>query len=203
MDGIARSLQEEQDSREFLIRNTRDVVILCSQSIMSVHRGDMGAAKEKAAEASALLRAHRKRARGGLRRHLAVPEQEMVEALALIAVAEGARVPGAGRLGAPGGAYVLGLLDCIGELKRLVLDSIRAGRPREAQRVFGAMEEMYDMLYPFASFDKVVKEARRKTDVARSLVESARAAVTEEARRSEVMAAFAAVAAGAEGKRRR
>ena len=42
-------------------------------------------------------------------------------------------------------------------------------------------------LYPFASFDKVVKEARRKLDVDRILVEETRTALTEEIRRQELI----------------
>ena len=91
---------------------------------------------------------------------------------------------------ASGGAYVLGLLDCIGELKRLALDSIRAGNAGEAQRVFWVMQELYEAVYPFATLDKVVKDVRRKLDVNRSLIEGVRAAVTEEARRAELIRAL-------------
>ena len=189
---VAESLSESHDAREFLIRNSRDVVILCSRSIAAVHRGDMSGARSMADKAASALGAHRKKAGSGLARHLAVAEQEMVEARALIAVASGRPVPSAGRLGVSGEAYVLGLLDCIGELKRLTLDRIRAGNPADAQRVFGIMQELYDALQPFAVLDKVVKDARRKLDVSRSIVESVRAAVTEESRRAELIKALGA-----------
>ena len=117
-------------------------------------------------------------------------EQELVEARALIAIASGRPVPAAARLGVSGEAYVLGLLDCIGELKRLALDHIREGDAGEARRVFDSMQELYEELYPFASLDKVVKEARRKIDVGRSLVEGVRSAVTEESRRAELIKAL-------------
>ena len=190
LESIARSLSDVHDAREFLIRNTRDVIILCSRAIAAVHRGDMDGAASKADEAERLLRLHREKASGQLTVHLAVAEQELVEARALIAIASRMPVPSASQLGAPDGPYVLGLLDCIGEMKRLTLDRIRSGDADEAQRVFGIMQELYEAVYPFATLDKVVKDARRKLDVNRSLIESVRAAVTEEARRGELIKAL-------------
>ena len=49
------------------------------------------------------------------------------------------------------------------------------------------MENLYLNLYPFATFDKIVKETRRKLDVNRFLIEETRAAITEEIRRSDLI----------------
>ncbi len=84
-------------------------------------------------------------------------------------------------------SYVLGLLDCIGELKRMVFDKIRIGEIDEATRVFEVMENLYLQLYTFSMYDKVVKEARRKIDVNRILVDDVRSAITEEKRRTELI----------------
>ncbi len=188
---ISKSLETVRDSREFLIKNTRQIVILCSQSIIAVHRGDMDSARTKAKRADSLLRSQRARATNNLRRHIAVPEQELVEAFSLIAVADKRPVPSAAALAVSGPSYVLGLLDCIGELKRLVFDRIRAGRTKEAQGIFQVMEELYELLYPFATYDKVLKEAKRKLDVNRMLIEDVRAVITEEMRRSDLIDAIA------------
>ena len=193
LDAIAGSLSATHDAREYLIRNTRDVIILCSRSIAAVHHGDMDGAAAKADEAERLLKSHREKAGSALAGHLAVAEQELVEARALFAIASHRPVPTAEELAVPGGAYVLGLLDCIGELKRLALDRIRAGDAAESNRIFGIMQELYEAAYPFATLDKVVKDVRRKLDVNRSLIESVRAAVTEEARRAELIKALGEV----------
>ena len=58
------------------------------------------------------------------------------------------------------------------------------------KKIFDIMEELYLQLYPFAYYDKVIKEARKKLDVARILVEETRTALTEEIRRSELIDAF-------------
>jgi translin len=84
-------------------------------------------------------------------------------------------------------SYVLGLLDCVGELKRMVFDKIRIGAIKDALRIFEIMENLYLHLYTFSMYDKVVKEARRKIDVDRILVDDTRGAITEEKRRSELI----------------
>jgi len=52
------------------------------------------------------------------------------------------------------------------------------------------MENLYLHLYPFASYDKILKEARRKLDINRVLVENARGALTEEIRRTDLINAI-------------
>ena len=53
---ISKSLQTSNASREFLIKNTRDVVILCSHSIISAHKGDLVLAREKIKKAEAVFK---------------------------------------------------------------------------------------------------------------------------------------------------
>ena len=190
LDRISRSLAKTQDNREFLLRNTREIIIMCSRSIISVHRGDAKSAKASLKRAGALLEKYRKKAAGDLNRYMVTPEQEYVEAACLISVLEKKAVPSDRKLGVMPESYVLGLLDCVGEMKRMVFDRIRTGDVEEASRVFDVMENLYLHLYPFSMYDKVVKEARRKTDVGRALVDDARGAITEEKRRSELVRAL-------------
>jgi translin len=82
---------------------------------------------------------------------------------------------------------VLGLLDCIGELKRLTYDKIRCGNSIEAMKIFDIMEKLYSTLYPLTIYDKIIKEMRRKIDVNRILIEDTRSAITEEIRRTELI----------------
>ncbi|MDC1024276.1 RNA-binding protein, partial [Nitrosopumilus sp.] len=60
----------------------------------------------------------------------------------------------------------------------------------EAIRFFEIMEGLYLQLYTFSLYDKVVKEARRKIDVNRILVDDVRSAITEEKRRTELIKAL-------------
>ncbi len=187
LNKIAKSLGEVQDAREFLLKNTREVIVLCSRSIIAVHKGDLKTGKENAKKAETLLKKYKKKATGDLKRYIITPEQEFVEAACLIAIVEKKEIPTDKKLGVMPESYVLGLLDCVGELKRMVFDKIRIGDVDEATRIFDVMENLYLHLYTFSMYDKVVKEARRKIDVNRILVDDVRSAITEEKRRSDLI----------------
>jgi len=190
LEKISKSLSEVQDNREFLLKNTREIIILCSRSIISIHKGDLKTARKNLTEVDLLLKKYRKKATAKLQRYLVTSEQEYVEAACLLAVVEGKEIPSDKKLKVMGESYVLGLLDCVGELKRMIFDKIRIGDTENALRTFDIMENLYLHLYTFSMYDKVVKEARRKIDVNRILVDDVRGAITEEKRRSELIKAL-------------
>lgn len=184
---ISKSLDKTNDERELLLKNTRQIVNLCSEAIIECHRNNTKDARKKIDSAGKLLEKYRKQTDEGLHRYLVTPEQEFVEASSLLAIIEGRQVPTVESLMVREESYILGLMDCIGELRRNIYDKIRVGRADDAQKLFDVMEELYLALYPFAHFDKIVKESRKKLDVNRILVEETRIAITEEMRRSELI----------------
>ena len=190
LDKITKTLSTTQDSREFLLKNTREIIILCSESIIAVHKGELTIAKNNLKQADILLKKYKKKATGQLRNYLVTPEQEFVEAACLIAIVEKKNIPSDKKLAVMPESYILGLLDCIGELKRRVFDEMRVGNIEKAVKFFEIMEALYLQLYTFSLYDKVVKEARRKIDVNRILVEDVRSAITEEKRRTELIKAL-------------
>ena len=190
LKGISKSLKSSNESREFLIKNTRDVVILCSHSIIAAHKGDLKLARQKIKKAEIVLKVNQKKAKNDFKKYLIIPEQEFVEAHSFLAIVENKEIPSLKSLKVSEEAYILGLLDCIGELKRFVLDNIRNGQLKKADRIFNVMENLYQTLYPFAMYDKIVREARRKLDVNRVLVEETRAVITEEIRRNHFVKAL-------------
>ena len=187
---ISKNLEKTNSKREFLIKNNRETVILCSQAIISIHKNDLNAAKKKIAKAKSELTKLKQKTSGNLVRYIITPEQEFVEAASLLAVIEGKEIPSVKSLNISDESYILGLLDCIGELKRQVIDKIRVGDTKRATQLFDVMENLYLLLYPFASYDKIVKETRRKLDVNRMLVEETRSVLTEEIRRQELIKAI-------------
>ena len=187
---ISKNLEKTNSKREFLIKNNRETVILCSQAIISIHKNDLSTAKKKIAKAKSELTKLKQKSTGDLVRYIITPEQEFVEAVSLLAVIEGKEIPSVKSLKVSDESYILGLLDCIGEIKRQVIDKIRVGDSRRATQLFDIMENLYLLLYPFASYDKIVKEARRKLDVNRMLVEETRSVLTEEIRRQELIKAI-------------
>lgn len=190
LNKISKSLESVHNSREIILKSSRDVINSCSQSIISVHKGDIKTAKENLKKTHEMIKKIKKSQTQETARYLIVPEQEFVEATALIAIIENKEIPSSSSLGVSDEAYVSGLLDCIGELKRHVFDRIRKGQLEDAKRIFEIMENMYLVLYPFASFDKIMKETRRKLDVNRELVEDIRGVITEEIRRTELINAI-------------
>ena len=187
---ISKNLEKTNSKREFLIKNNRETVILCSQAIISIHKNDLNTAKKKIARAKSELTKLKQKTSGNLVRYIITPEQEFVEAVSLLAVIEGKEIPSVKSLNVSDESYILGLLDCIGELKRQVIDKIRVGDSNRATQLFDVMENLYLLLYPFASYDKIVKETRRKLDVNRMLVEETRSVLTEEIRRQELIKAI-------------
>ena len=187
---ISKNLEKTNAKREFLIKNNRETVILCSQAIISIHKNDLNTAKKKIAKAKSELTKLKQKTSGNLVRYIITPEQEFVEAASLLAVIEDKEIPSVKSLNVSDESYILGLLDCIGELKRQVIDRIRVGDSKRATQLFDVMENLYLLLYPFASYDKIVKETRRKLDVNRMLVEETRSVLTEEIRRQELIKAI-------------
>ncbi len=172
LEAIDGDLKDIESRRDSLIKNTRDVT-----------RERMDRAKSK-------LDVLRAQARTDLYKYIVVPEQELVEAYMLRSIAEDKLLPSMKDLGVSGSAYLTGLLDCVGELKRMIYDRLRAGKPDESTKLFIVMEEIYSSVYPFAAFDNLVPGLRRKLDVTKFLIEDIRALVTEEKRRQKIIMAM-------------
>ncbi len=190
LEEIDKSLKDVQDRREKLIKGTRDIVMLCSKSIVALHHSQLDDARAKMEQAKTMLEEFRQYAKQDLYRYIAVAEQELVEAYSLSAVMEGRPVPSMKDLGVTGESYLTGLLDCVGEIKRLVYDRMRSGNEKDAEKLFATMEEIYNAIYPFAVYDNIVSGLRKKLDVARMLIEDIRAVVTEESRRRAIIGAI-------------
>lgn len=209
MDNIKRSLSKMEshfsgqlERREKLLRESRDVISSCSKSIIGVHTRKMKEAEAELSKAKSLLPPLRKAADGAMARYLVSPETEYVEASAVWSLANGKPIPSLETLGTSSEAYLLGLLDTIGEIKRLVLDSVMIGKLEKAKKYFSLMEELYSVCTPLAVYDHVVNGARRKIDVARMLVEDTRGLMTEEARRESVSDSMARLERKLDSKRR-
>lgn len=194
MEGLVESMREvekhlldQSGRRDRLLKESRDVISCCSRAIVNVHNGKLTEADKELGRARSLLKALKKAGSGQLSRYLVSPETEFVEASSVCALARGRRLPSRDSLDSSPEAYVLGLLDTVGELKRLVLDSIMSGKIEKAKEYFGHMETLYSTCSPLAVYDHVLGGSRRKIDVARMLVEDTRGLLTEEARRETLI----------------
>jgi translin len=198
LDEVKKSLKAMEgrfsgqlERRDRVLKESRDVISACSRAIIDVHTRKMKDAERELANAKSLLSSLKKSSDQSVSRYLVSPEAEFVEASAVIALAKDKRVPSMDALGASPEAYLLGLLDTVGELKRLVLDSILQRKLDRAKKYFAVMEDLYSLCSPLAVYDHVVNGARRKIDVARMLVEDTRGLLAEEMGRDSVSTSMA------------
>jgi translin len=198
LEELRRSLQKAEshfsgqlERRDRVLKESRDVISSCSRAIIDVHTGRMKDSEKELSEARSLLQSLKKSSDGSVARYLVSPEAEFVEASAVLALAKGRAIPSMEALGASPDSYLLGLLDTVGELKRLVLDSILQRKVARAKSYFEVMEYLYSTCSPLAVYDHVVSGARRKIDVARMLVEDTRGLLAEEIGRESVSSSMA------------
>jgi translin len=184
LDQINAELQDVEERREILIKNTRDIVMLCSKSIIALHNNEKDDARNKISQAKVLLDKFKEYAKTDLHKYIAVAEQEFVEAYVLKSIVEESLLPSKTELNVFGSSYLTGLLDCIGEVKRMVYDRMRVGKADDAIKLFTIMQDLYSIVYPFAVYDNLIPGLRRKLDVSKMLIEDIRAVITEETRRA-------------------
>jgi len=184
LQSINNELQSIENRREHLIKESRGVVILCSQSIISLHQGHIQESQLKLDKAKDLYSSLKTLAQEDLLRYLSMSEQELVESILLMSIVKNETLPGLDEIGVSSQAYLFGILDCIGEIKRMVYDMVRLGRYEQAELLFGVMQEIYSNIYPFSIYDNIVNGIRKKLDICKILIENTRELITEESRRS-------------------
>jgi translin len=190
LDEINNDLKDVEERREKLIKGTRDVISICSKSIVAMHHDQMEKAEMNMQQAKNMLDEFRQYSKTDLYKYVSIAEQEIVEAYGLKSVIQNSAIPSMRDLNVSGPSYITGLLDCIGEIKRMVYDRMRTGRGEDAAKLFTLMQDIYSSIYPFAVYDHLVSGMRRKLDVAKMLIEDVRAIVTEEARRDKLISAI-------------
>src|SRR5687767_2742600 len=187
LNSINDELQIIENRREQLIKESRDIIILCSQSIISIHQGHIQTSQLKLDKAKDLYLSLKKLAHTDLLRYLAMSEQELVECSLLMSIVKNENFPGLNEMGVSSQAYLFGILDCIGEIKRMIYDMVRLDRYDKAESLFRIMQEIYSDIYPFSIYDNIVTGIRKKLDVCKILIENTRELITEEARRSIII----------------
>jgi len=169
-------------AREEAFRLSREVIRLCSSSIRSVHRDDLVSADRLMGEAALGL----ERIREVLKDHQDVryagfvdgAEQEYAEARCVYSITTRHEILTVDEVGVEPVNYLAGLGDVTGELRRHILDLIRAGRAAEGEYFLGIIEEIYYMLMLFDYPDAITRGLRRKSDLARSMLERTRGDLT-------------------------
>ena len=141
---ISSELDDVEHRREALIKGTRGVIINCSKSIMALHRGRYEEAAKLLDEAQADLGSLRTHVKGDLERYLLSAEQELVEAYQLKRVYEKTPLAGIEELHVSTSSYLLGLLDSIGEIKRMIYDNLQRTLRRAGDVAAGGDKAPWD-----------------------------------------------------------
>lgn len=182
LQSISREIRERFDARmvarEQGLTSSRKAIRCCANSIRAIHREEWDKAKELQAEARHEL---------DLAQRAMLPfpeiyhagflhdaEKEYAEALCTYAVIRGEPIPTPDecRVGDP--AYLNGLSEVIGEVRRHLLDVIRHGDLKRGEELLDQMDEIYFVLVSIDYPDAITAGLRRSTDVARSIMERSR-----------------------------
>jgi translin len=184
VEEINKKFKDIEERRNAIIKGTRDATILCSKAIVSMHSHKKNESIEYIEKSKKLLKQFKELGKDDLQKYLYIAEQEFVEAYCLFSIAENSAIPGKRSLDVSDISYIMGLLDCIGEIKRMIIDKIRSEGTSNVTALFELMDKIYGTIYPLAVYDNLMPGLRKKLDVSRILIENVRAIITEEKRRT-------------------
>jgi translin len=175
-------LREVHAAREEALPRCRETIRACGLAIRAVHRQLPEDLEARLAEAEAALR----RAQEVLAPFpsLAVmgllhdAEKEFAEANLTVALVAGSPLPTDIDLRVGLAPWLNGLAEAASELRRYLLDRLRAGETERGEALLVAMEDVYDVLVTIDYPDAVTGGLRRTTDALRAVVERSRSDVT-------------------------
>jgi len=174
-DQIEAELEEKDTIREIALKSSRAIVRLSTAVVRSIHRCEdpenlIEELRDEASRLKGLLDEHKDLLYAGYTENC---QQEYTEAVLFYVVVNDMNIPSHKELGVTPQAYILGLADLIGELRRLVLDNIRKGTLDDASKYLDEMETIFDVIMRY-DYPKGFVPIRKKQDVARALIEKTR-----------------------------
>ncbi len=168
--------------RDETLRRSRELIKYCANTIRATHRGDADEANKLlqiantiAAEMSAVAEQFPDIYHAGYTQDAF---KELAEAHLTRAFILGDHLPSPADLHLENAAYINGLAETVGELRRYALDALRRGQVGTSERMLDLMDEIYTSLLTIDFPSAITRDLRRKTDVARSILERTRGDVT-------------------------
>lgn len=176
-DFEARSL-----ARDKALLRSRKLIRHCASSIRATHRLEfdtaaklLHAAEEIATSLVSDLQAYPDLYYAGYTQDAL---KEYAEANITYAFVKGNPLPEPQELGVEYPAYLGGLAEAVGELRRHTLDLMRRDDTQRAEELLGIMDEVYDALVTFDFPDALTRGLRRQTDMVRGVTERTRGELT-------------------------
>ena len=186
LDSIAEQmrldLSARDTAREKALPICRDAIRHCSRAIRAVHRQEFDQAVELLKSACSLLSEaeqavapYSELSNTGFIRDA---QKELAEGNITLALVTGKRLPEPAELGVDTAAYLNGLGEAVGELRRYLLDGMRQGDLSRGEEMLSAMDDIYNVLVTMDFPDAITGGLRRTTDMVRGVLERTRSDLT-------------------------
>lgn len=184
------SLERKNAARELALARSRELIRTCARTIRCVHRQEFDAARELLREARGIgdqmsrdLAGHPDLYYAG---YVQDALKELVEATVTLRMIRGEPLPSPVELGIAPPAFLNGLAEAVGELRRYVLDRLRQDDAERCETLMRHMDDIYSLLITLDYPDALTSGLRRTTDVTRGIVEKTRGDLTL-ARRQDML----------------
>ena len=190
MEGIRVNFVAKNQAREAALAASREAIRHSANAIRAVHRGDFASGEELIGKAGELLQ----QANAALKGHPDIfhagfvhdSQKEFAEASLTLALVAGRPLPTPESLGVQHPAYLNGLGEAVGELRRHLLDSLRSGDVDHCEECLTAMDEIYSVLVTVDYPDAMTGGLRRTTDNVRGILERTRGDLTVAVRQRDL-----------------
>jgi translin len=190
MEGVRGNLAAKNQAREAALAACREALRHSANAIRAVHRGDFAGGEELIARANKLL----SDAAAALGGHPDIfyagfvhnAQKEFAEACLSLALVAGRELPTPESLGVEYAAYLNGLGEAVGELRRHLLDSLRSGDVDHCEECLSAMDDIYSVLVTFDYPDAMTGGLRHTTDAVRGILERTRGDLTVAVRQRDL-----------------
>jgi translin len=176
------ALDAKNRAREQTLALSREIIRTSANTIRAVHRGEFPAARAGLEQAHAANR----RLIAALGGHAEIfsagyvhdCQKELAEAAITLALVAHQPLPEPESLSVEYPAYLNGMGEAVGELRRHVLDLMRCGNMARAEEVLRHMDDIYSSLVTFDYPDALTGGLRRTTDAVRGILEKTRGDLT-------------------------
>jgi len=181
-DQIRATFSAKDAAREKVLPLCRETIRYCSQAIRATHRQEFDQAKELLKSARNLLNKVAQTitecsdlAYTGFTRDA---QKEFAEGSITLALVMRKPLPSPDELGVEAAAYLNGMGEAVGELRRYLLDSMRRGDLSRGEELLAAMDDIYSALVTMDFPDAITSGLRRTTDMVRGVLEKTRSDLT-------------------------
>ena len=191
-DKIRASFSAKDAAREKTLPLCRDVIRYSSEAIRSIHRQEFDQATKLLKSARNLLDeieqivASESDLNGIGLGFIRDAQKEFAEGSATLALVTGKQLPNPNKLKVDDAAYLNGLGEAVGELRRYLLDGMRKGDLSRGEEILSAMDDIYGVLVAMDFPDAITGGLRRTTDVVRGILERTRSDLTLSIRQMEL-----------------